>query len=151
MRRHLLFPLLALSLPLLAGCSSPRNQSIELLDQPATAQDELPPGLHVGGFEADTPRFAATVHGLSFYVARAASGDAAESATADEGLCLIIAEEDHIVCGGMPFDASFYGISAKIEADDFDASELTSDGWDQVQKNLFLKGLDAQRKPGRNR
>ncbi len=150
MRRHLLVPLLALSLPILAGCSSPRDQSIELLDQSATAQDELPSDLHVGGFEPGTPRFAAKVHGLSVYVARAASRDATESATPDAGLCLITADEDHIVCEGMPFNASFYGISAKIEADDFDASEPPSDGWDQVQRNLFLKGLDGERKFGRN-
>ena len=82
MRRHLLVPLLALPMPLLAGWSSPVNQDIELLDQPATASEELPPGLLMGGFNA---------------------------------------------------------------------SELISGGWEQVQKNLFLKGLDGQRKPGRTR
>ncbi|MDN5754269.1 MAG: hypothetical protein ACTHWW_00065 [Arthrobacter sp.] len=148
MRRHLLVPLLAL--PLLAGCSSPADQGIELLDEPATAQDELPSDLHVGGFEPDTVRFAAQVDGLSFYMARAATGDARQSAESDEGLCLIVAEEDHIACAGMPFDVSFYGISARIEADDFEASKLTSEGWDQVQKNLFLKGLDDRGQPGRN-
>ncbi len=145
MRRRRMAPLVLLCLPLLAGCSS-SGADIELLEQPVTSQDALSAGREPKGFEPDTARFAARSDGLSFHVARPIDDVDAEYTPTRPGVCLIVAEKDFTACGAMPIEAmsSDFG-SAQLVSDGLDASKLTSTGWEQVHKNVFVKGLhDAQ-------
>lgn len=141
---------MALSLALLAGCSS-SGAGIERLDQPATTQDDLPPVTAVFGFQPGTTRYLVQQGGFSFYLARPSFVDGAGTLPPGWGVCLIVVEPETISCGLMPIEIPLFGISARLVPDGFDASELTRDGWEQVQRNLFLKGLDhSSRKPPRH-
>ncbi|GAA1360873.1 hypothetical protein GCM10009596_18270 [Arthrobacter rhombi] len=132
-----------LSLPLLSGCSASNAASgIELLEQPATKADALPSGSNATGFKPGTARFAARAEGHSFYVALPANEEDTESMPARPGVCIIVAEDDFTGCGGMPVNAM--GISfgtVQLVPDRFDASTLTSAGWKQLHRNVFVKGL----------
>ena len=111
-----------------------------------TSQDALPPGSETQGGEPDTARFAARSDGLSFHVARPIDDVDAGYTPTRPGVCLIVAETDFTACGAMPVEAmsSDFG-SAQLVSDGFDASKLTSTGWKQVHKNVFVKGLhDSQ-------
>lgn len=132
-----------LSLPLLAGCSgSSAASGIELLDQPATQADALPPGSDAKGFKPGTARFVGRAEGHSFYVALPADEDDTESMPARPGACVVVADDDFTACGGMPMHAmgSTFG-SVQLVPDGFDVSTLTSTGWTQLHRNVYVKGL----------
>lgn len=139
----------ALSLLLLAGCSASGAASgIELLDQPATEADALPSGSNPKGFKPGTPRFAARAEGHSFYVALPANEEDAESMPARPGVCIVVAEDDFTACGGMPVHAMSISFgSVQLVPDNFDASTLTSSGWKQIGRNVFVKGLQPLPSP----
>lgn len=150
MRRRLVVPLLALCLGPLAGCSS-SGAGIELLDRPATSTDALPPDAAVAGFHPGTTRLAARTGGFTFYLARPPLAGGTGNLPPGWGACLIVAEPEVISCGSAPLKTRFFGVSAQLVPDGFDASTLTSAGWEQVQRNLFVKGLDhSSRTPPRH-
>lgn len=134
----------ALSLPLLAGCSGSNAASgIELLEQPATEADALSSGFDVGGFQPGSTRFAAHVDGLSYYLAKARtpaqSGEGADEA--NTGVCLVVPERETAGCGGLTVGLGFDGGKAQVVLDGEDTTALVQDGWKQVHRNLFLRGL----------
>lgn len=133
-----------LSLPLLAGCSASSAASgIELLDEPATEADALPPDSDVGGFQPGSARFAAYVDGRTYYVAKARPPRDAdmEADKANTGVCLVVPEEGITGCGGRTVGLDFDGGKAQVVLDGEDASALVQDGWTQVHRNLLLRGL----------
>lgn len=150
MYRRLMAPLVLLCLPLFVGCSS-SGPGIALLDRPATSKDALPPDAAVAGFQPGTTRLAARTGGFSFYLARPPLSGGTGNLPPGWGACLIVAEPEVITCGPTPLETRFFGVSAQLVPDDFDASMLTSDGWERVQGNLFIKGLDhSSRTPPRH-
>lgn len=133
-----------LSLPLLAGCSASNAASgIELLEQPATKADALPSGSNVGGFQPGSARYAAHVDGRTYYLAKArppaAGTDDADEANA--GVCLVVPERETAGCGGLTVALGLDGGKAQVVLDGDDTTALVQDGWKQVHRNLFLRGL----------
>ncbi|WP_417219817.1 hypothetical protein [Arthrobacter sp.] len=146
---RLSIPLIAaLSLPLLAGCSASGAASgIELLDQPATEADALPPGSNAPNAEPGTARFAARAQGFSFYIARQAKDEDAAAPSTLPRDCIIVVEAEFSGCGGLPVYSSGDFGAVQLVPDNYDSSALSSTGWEQIHRNVWTKDLQTAPSP----
>lgn len=143
-------PLLALCLAPVAGCGS-TGAGLKLLDRPATAEDALPADTAVAGFQPGTTRLLTRTDGFSFYLARPPLTGGPANLPPGWGACLIVAEPEVITCGPLPLETRFLGVSARFVPDAEHTPHPAPEGWEQLQRQLFVKGLDhSSRTPPRH-
>lgn len=116
-----------------SGCGQ-NPTGISLLEEPATASDELPAEFDSHPLEADSARFATEHDGVSYFLAKPAENEAAAS------VCIVAVEPGVSGCSGSAETAiSFLGVEARTVQDDADIDDLVDEGWEAVHDNLLVR------------
>jgi len=126
----------------LAGCSSDPKSGISALEAPAGPADTFAGGADTLGIAPDSTRLLVEESDYAFYIA---APDKPEKGS----VCLVIQTPEPETaasgCGNIPnlhpLELGTAGVSAKLIADNYDASKELSEGWRQLHKNLLVRGL----------
>lgn len=123
---------------LVSGCSQ-GSAGVDLLDEPATADQTLPAEFHGDDVEPGSARFVAEYEGMSYFLAKPADPGMAN------GVCLVAMEAESMACGGLSSDATqlvaldVAGTEARVVRDGTDTTDLADDGWIQIHENLLVR------------
>ncbi|MGM0930905.1 MAG: hypothetical protein ACQEXN_14510 [Actinomycetota bacterium] len=125
----------------LASCSSDPKSGIAALEAPAGSADTFAGDIETLGIAPDSTRLLVEENDYAFYIA---APDKPEKGN----VCLVIQtpepETGASGCGNFPnlhpLELGTAGVSAKLIADNYDASKELSEGWRQLHKNLLVRG-----------
>lgn len=123
---------------LVSGCSQ-GSAGVDLLGEPATANQALPADHYEAEVEPGSARFVADHEGTSYFLAKPAEPGMAY------GVCLVAKEAKATACGGPSSNATRLvtlnvgGTEARAVRDGADTTDLTEEGWIQIQENLLVR------------
>jgi hypothetical protein len=123
---------------LLTGCAGSGDPAgFKVMERPATAADELPPAVDLGGIELGKVLLVAEFNGKKYYLGQADKGAHG---------CLITVSEDGLWYSGCSGATEGQLLTssgpdqqpAMLVSDGFDTSDLEAHGWTRIADNVLV-------------